>query len=115
MNETNNSPINTITEGTTIKGDIIANGDFRMDGILDGNLTLNGKLVVGEKGLIRGNIQCQIANIIGRVEGNLEVKDHLTLYVQSSVKGDIATNKLSIEPGALFTGSCKMQDNVAKK
>ena len=45
MNETSNGLINTITVGTSIKGDIQANGDFRMDGSLEGNITLTGKLV----------------------------------------------------------------------
>ena len=50
MSDTTNSLINTITVGTTIKGDIQANGDFRMDGSLEGNITLTGKLVLGEQG-----------------------------------------------------------------
>ena len=45
MNETSNGLINTITVGTSIKGDIQANGDFRMDGSWEGNITLTGKLV----------------------------------------------------------------------
>lgn len=100
--------VNTITQGTEIKGDIVANGDFRMDGSLEGNITLNGKLVVGENGNIRGNIICQNANIIGNVCGNVTVKDLLCLHSTANVKGDIIINKLSVEPGAEFIGTCKM-------
>jgi len=107
--------INTIAKGTTIKGAVSAVGDFRLDGTLDGNITLNGKLVVGESGFIKGNVVCQNANIIGRVEGNISVKELLALNSTANVKGDILINRLSIEPGATFSGSCRMLDEVRKE
>lgn len=106
--------INTITEGTNIKGNISAVGDFRMDGALEGNITLNGKLVVGESGTIKGNVICQNANIIGNVLGNISVKELLTLHSTANVKGDILINKISIEPGASFSGTCRMLDEVRR-
>jgi cytoskeletal protein CcmA (bactofilin family) len=112
MSDTINSLINTITVGTTIKGDIQANGDFRMDGTLDGNVTLTGKLVIGEQGYIKGNVVCQNANVMGTIDGNLSVKEFLTLYSSAKVKGDIVANKLAIEPGAFFSGTCHMLDEL---
>ena len=106
----NLTAINNITVGTTIKGDISANGDFRLDGILQGNIILTGKLVIGEKGVVEGNVDCQTANVIGAVNGNITVKDFLTLYATSRINGDITTSKLSIEPGAHFSGKCTMED-----
>ncbi len=107
-----NNSINTITAGTVIRGNITTPGDFRMDGMLEGNIAINGKLVVGEHGKIIGDIVCQNANVIGVVEGNIKVKELLSLFSSAIVKGDIVVNKLSIEPGASFTGSCKMFDEV---
>ena len=104
MSDNINGLINTITVGTSIKGDIQANGDFRMDGTLEGNITLTGKLVIGEQGHILGNVVCQNANVIGTIDGNLSV---------SRVKGDIVANKLAIEPGAYFTGTCHMLDELS--
>lgn len=112
--ETTNS-INIITNGTVIKGDITATGDFRLDGTLEGNIQLNGKLVVGDSGIVNGNILCMNANIIGTVNGNLSVKELLSLHSTARVKGDILINKLSIEPGAVFTGKCCMLDEVRKQ
>jgi len=109
------SSINTIAKETTIKGNIIAAGDFRLDGRLEGNITLNGKLVVGESGYIKGDIVCQNANIIGSVDGNISVKETLSLNSTASVKGDILINRLSIEPGATFSGSCRMLDEVRRE
>lgn len=110
--EPESSPINIITVGTLIKGDIIASGDFRLDGTLEGNIQLNGKLVVGDSGVVTGNVLCQNANIIGTVNGNLSVKELLSLHTSARVRGDILINKLSIEPGAVFTGKCRMLDEV---
>lgn len=107
--------INTIAKGTIIKGSISAVGDFRLDGTLEGNITLNGKLVVGESGLIKGNVVCQNANIIGHVVGNISVKELLALNSTANVKGDILINRLSIEPGATFSGTCRMLDEVRKE
>ena len=67
--EMESNSINSISRGTLIKGNIQANGDFRLDGTLEGNISLNGKLVVGESGLITGNVVCQNASIMGNVIG----------------------------------------------
>lgn len=107
--------INTISKGTTIKGNVSATGDFRLDGVLQGNITLNGKLVVGESGSITGNVVCQNANIIGQVVGNITVQELLALHSTANVKGDIIINKLSIEPGAQFSGTCRMLDEVKRE
>ena len=113
MSDNINGLINTITVGTSIKGDIQANGDFRMDRTLEGNITLTGKLVIGEQGRIVGNVVCQNANVIGIIDGNLSVKEFLTLYSTSKVRGDIVANKLAVEPGAYFTGTCHMLDELS--
>ena len=113
--EMETSQINTITHGSTIKGNVVANGDFRLDGTLDGNIQLNGKLVIGESGVIKGNAVCQNANIIGTIVGNISVKELLSLHSTANVKGDILINKLSIEPGAVFSGTCRMIDEVRRE
>jgi cytoskeletal protein CcmA (bactofilin family) len=113
--EVESNSINIINNGTLIKGDITATGDFRLDGTLEGNIQLNGKLVVGDSGVVNGNILCLNANIIGTVNGNLSVKELLSLNATARVKGDILINKLSIEPGAVFTGKCCMLDEVRKQ
>ena len=113
--EVESNSINIITSGTLIKGDITASGDFRLDGTLEGNIQLNGKLVVGDSGIVNGNVLCVNANVIGTVNGNLSVKELLSLNATARVKGDILINKLSIEPGAVFTGRCRMLDEVRQQ
>jgi cytoskeletal protein CcmA (bactofilin family) len=101
---------NTITAGTEIIGDINSNGDIRLDGVLTGNLNTKGKLVIGESGKVKGIINCKNSDIYGIVEGKINVGELLSLKSPSQIKGDIITNRLAIEPGCNFSGTCKMAD-----
>lgn len=103
-----NASINLIGNGTTIVGDITSNGDMRIDGILKGNLTISGKLVIGLSGVIEGNISCQNADISGEIRGKVTVNELLSLKASAKLVGDIVTGKISIEPNATFTGTCNM-------
>ena len=100
--------VNKLVEGTKIIGDIISETNIRIDGEVQGNITTSAKVVIGENGLLKGNLQCQEADIEGRIEGKLMVEGLLILREQSNIQGDIYTNKLHIEEGAIFLGACKM-------
>ena len=102
---------NTITAGTEITGDVVSNGDIRLDGILTGNVNAKGKLVIGESGRVKGIINCKNSDIYGYVEGKINVTELLSLKAASQVLGDIVTNRLAIEPGCKFSGNCKMTDD----
>ncbi len=99
---------NRIMAGTTIEGDVNSKGDIRVDGSLKGNITITGKLVVGEKGRVEGEIKCSNANVSGDLRGKIEVSELLALQATARVNGEVLTNKLSVEPGAEFSGSCSM-------
>ena len=105
---TEGSAINLIGSGTQIKGDIDSSGDFRIDGTLIGNISLKGRLVIGSHGKIEGNVTCQNADISGEIKGKINVGEILALKNTAKILGDIATGKISIEPGAIFTGTCNM-------
>jgi len=100
--------INQIGSGTTIKGEIKSNGDFRIDGTLNGSIESKGKIVVGESGQVDGEITCQNAVLSGKVKATIRVNELLELKSSASFTGEIVTNKLAIEPGAKFSGSCNM-------
>lgn len=100
--------INLIGSGTTINGDIQSSGDVRIDGTLTGNITLSGRLVIGPNGKIEGNVICQNADISGEIKGKVQISEMLSLKATAKILGDIATGKISIEPGAVFTGTCNM-------
>jgi cytoskeletal protein CcmA (bactofilin family) len=114
-NETTSNNINLIGLGTEIHGDIICNGDLRIDGTLVGNITAKGKIVVGETGKIKGEMTCKNTDVSGLVEGKLIVSELLSLKATSKVIGDMSTNRLAIEPGSRFTGNCDMTNENDKK
>jgi cytoskeletal protein CcmA (bactofilin family) len=111
-NEKTTTAINAIGQGSTIKGDIITEGDLRVDGTLSGKINTKGLLVLGEKGLVEGEVTCQNALIAGTVKAKIQVSELLSLKSTANLQGDIITNKLSIEPGASFTGSCSMGASI---
>jgi len=107
-NETEPVAINLISNGTEISGDVKSTGDIRIDGILTGNLNTKGKVVIGPTGKVNGEVICKNSEVSGTIEGKIIVSQLLILKVSSRINGDIETLKLSIEPGALFSGNCKM-------
>ena len=108
-NSTNNtSVVNMVGNGTVIIGDIQSKSDIRIDGTLKGSVKTDGKLVVGSSGVVEGDVVCSNADISGEIKAKITVSQLLSLKSTSKLNGDIVTNKLSIEPGATFSGSCSM-------
>jgi cytoskeletal protein CcmA (bactofilin family) len=99
---------NRIVEATTIVGDIVSKGDFRLDGELIGNFTSKGKLVIGQTGVIKGEIICNNADIEGEFHGKIKVIEILNIKATAKIHGEVLVGKLSIEPGVDFTATCAM-------
>ena len=100
--------VNMIGEGTIITGDISSKGDIRIDGTLKGSVNTEGRVVLGREGMIEGDVICKDADISGAIKAKITVSQLLSLKATAKLNGDIITNKLSIEPGAAFSGSCSM-------
>jgi len=105
---------------TKIKGEITSEEDFRIDGYFEGNLTTTSKIVLGEKGVLKGNIKCANAEISGKIIGDLIVDNLLNLKSSAFIDGNVTLGKLAVEPGAVFNANCVMkgitnQNNVSKK
>ncbi len=113
-NVINPQVINLIAKGTRITGDLLSDGDLRIDGELIGNLESKGRLVIGATGKIDGEIRCKSCEVAGIHNGKLFVTELLSLKAFSNVTGEILTSKLSIEPGAYFAGTCTMSDESNK-
>jgi len=104
-----------IAAGTTVEGDITSAGDIRIDGILNGNIQCNAKVIIGSQGQVKGDITGQQADIMGKVNGTIRVKEILMLKGGSNVAGNLFASKLSIEPSANFNGQCHMNGAAETK
>jgi len=100
--------VNLIAPDTVFEGNIVTSGDCRIDGSFKGNIQSKAKVIVGEKAKIEGEIQCMAMDIEGCIIGNVQVKELMALKATAMLKGDIEVCRLSIEPGATFSGNCKM-------
>ncbi|TDD78232.1 bactofilin family protein [Flavobacterium caseinilyticum] len=103
---------NRIVEGTSIKGDIISQADFRLDGNLIGNFESGGKIVIGPAGSVTGDITCKNADIEGKFDGKMQITEFLNVKSKASIHGEVTVGKLSVEPGADFSASCVMKINT---
>ena len=97
-----------ISPGTTIKGEILTNDDVRVDGRVEGKIFSKGKVTVGDGAVMQGDIKCSSVDFFGSIDGDLYVKDVLSLKNTSSVNGNIHTRKLQVDLGARLNGSCHM-------
>jgi cytoskeletal protein CcmA (bactofilin family) len=104
-----------IAAGTTLKGDISSSGDIRIDGTLQGNIHSTAKVVIGANGVVDGDISGQQADIMGKINGTIRVKELLQLKGGSTVTGNIHAAKLQIETNANFNGQCHMTNGSSEK
>ena len=101
-----------ISVGTTIKGDLSSNSDLRIDGTVIGNINSSAKIVIGNSGVVEGDIFGNNADIVGKTSGTIKVKELLQLRGECVVNGNIYAGKLQVEPSATFNGQCHMGANV---
>jgi cytoskeletal protein CcmA (bactofilin family) len=103
---------NIVGKNTSLVGDIKSEGDFRIDGKVEGTIKTSGRVVIGQKGSVDGTIECTNADIEGKFSGNLHVDELLSLKATASISGDVVLGKLSVEPGANFNASCNMKGSI---
>ena len=103
---------NIIAQGTKMVGDFNSEGDFRIDGIIEGNIKTSGKVVVGKSGLIKGTLHGTDAYFEGKFSGKLALSGTLTLKSSAHVEGEVVVGKLAVEPGVTFNVTCVMKGTV---
>ena len=104
--------INVVAKNTAIIGDIISEGDFRIDGTLEGNIKIKGRVIIGISGSVKGKIDAVNSDIEGKFSGDLLVQETLTIKATAIISGDVVIGKLSVEPGATFNASCSMRGAI---
>ncbi len=105
---TSSNALNSLVQGTVVEGSINSESDIRIDGTIKGNLTCKAKVIIGPAGFVDGEVNCVNAMIEGRFNGTLHVSELLNVRETADVSGEIFTNKLIVQSGAVFNVSCKM-------
>jgi cytoskeletal protein CcmA (bactofilin family) len=105
--------LNSLVRGTVTEGNVIAENDIRVDGIIKGNLRCAARVIIGPSGFVDGEIICQNAMIEGKFNGVLRVTELLNVKETADITGDVTTGKLMISAGALFNVTCKMKPENA--
>lgn len=103
---------NVIAKNTVIVGEIKSDGDFRIDGTLEGTLITNGRVIIGLEGFITGKVEATNADIEGKFSGELLLSNTLTIKASANISGNIVIGKLSVEPGAAFNATCEMKGAI---
>ncbi len=96
---------NILSSDVEIHGDLKFSHDLIIDGKIDGDVTPDGALTIGENARMKGQIQTKSVTVFGKVEGNITVTDRCELKSNAELLGDIQAGTLSIEEGATFMGT----------
>ena len=104
----NDQQISTIIgEGYVFTGELQGSSVVRIEGKIIGNVNVEGGVILGEKGIIEGDINTKSAIVHGTVNGNIKTL-HLQIKKSGNVSGDISTDTLEIEIGAQYNGKLNM-------
>lgn len=97
-----------ISRGVKIEGKLSCSGNIRLDGEVQGDISSEGVVIIGENGKVNGQINADSVTIGGKVTGTIRAKDKVVLEAKANLKGDIITKTLLVEAGAIFNGNSKM-------
>lgn len=94
-----------ISHGIRIKGEVTGSEDLFVDGIVDGKLNLaNGSLTIGPNGAVKADVNAREVIVRGSVEGKVSGRDKVQLWSTGRVNGEVQTERLAIEEGAVLRG-----------
>src|SRR5712664_3437505 len=94
-----------ISQGIRIKGEVTGSEDLFVDGLIDGKLNLtNGSLTIGPNGTVKADVNAREVIVRGKIEGKVTGRDRVQLWSTGQVTGEVQTDRLSIEDGALLRG-----------
>ena len=111
MNTTPNSAKNVLTSDVEIKGNLRFSGELTFEGKLEGEITSDGTLHLGDSAVVNGNINVGTLVVRGKVTGNVAAKDKVELKAKTELFGDVRSSKLVIEEGVTFVGKTEVNPN----
>ncbi len=96
-----------VIEGATLK----ATDSVRIDGKFIGDLVVDGNVVIGESGVVVGNIASYSSLISGKINGDIKCTESVHLTSTANINGNIETESLITDDGSTFNGNCRMSRN----
>jgi len=103
--------VSIISNGVKIDGNLFSEGNVRVDGVIYGNVSVNGNLTVGDGSEIQGEIKAKNITMSGKVLGKITAYEKLKLEPKAVLKGDLITRFLVIDEGAYFEGYSHMNND----
>lgn len=95
---------NILSSDVEIKGSLKFSNDLIIDGKIEGEVSSDGSLTVGENAYVQGEIRTKSVVLFGRVQGNITVTERCELKSTAVLEGDVVAGTLAIEEGATFMG-----------
>src|SRR5713226_2040763 len=100
----------TIGRSLVVKGEISGSESLYIDGKVEGSVTLSdSRVTIGRNGSVAANISAREVVILGKVHGNIQVTDRLDIRSEGSLTGDVITQRISVEDGAILKGSVQVR------
>ena len=99
---------NMVGRSCTVRGDLSAEGAFRIDGTIEGSVESRAAVVVGECGMVRGGVRGTDVVVAGTVIGDVICSGHLEILAKGRIEGDISAKSVRIETGGVFRGTSSM-------
>lgn len=109
-----NSILTVIGKDTAISGSLLGTGPLRIDGRVDGEVNIDGDIIIGETAVINAQVKGRNIRLAGKVYGNVLAAGKLEVLAGGTVNGDIDAHKLQVEDGAILRGSLSMQNTEQK-
>jgi cytoskeletal protein CcmA (bactofilin family) len=100
----------TIGRSLVVKGEITGSESLYIDGKVEGSIALSdSRVTIGRNGSVAANISAREVVILGKVHGNIQVTDRLEIRSEGSLTGDVITQRISVEDGAILKGSVQVR------
>ncbi len=103
-----------IASGTRIEGKFSTTEDIRLDGTIIGEVTCEKRVVMGETGMVEGDVVTVDSSVKGKVKGEIKVSGTLHLHETAKIDGTIIARKMIVDSGASYSGDCRVGDQHFK-
>ena len=106
----------TIGRSLVIKGEVTGSESLYIDGRIEGTVNIaENRVTIGRNGIVNANVSAREVVIMGKVTGNIQCTDRLDIRGEGSLTGDVVTQRISVEDGAVLKGSVQVRSAEQQK